>query len=396
MLKSVRSSDGFLSKMDIQVRKPRVYERLCEDIRRQIRSGVLLPENYLLPEYELAKKYQMSSRAVRQGLARLEEEGLIRRYQGRGTIVLAAEKSASQTRKPRNVAIIFQGRVRDAATAEELDGFQQSFQAEGYGTTLFVADGSAEKESEIVEQLASEGVPGLVLYSTHPSNSDAHLRSALDAGMKIVCFDHDFPQLPCSFVGIDDHLAAFEATEHLARLGCRELLLINAERHWTTTELRQSGFEDAVVKWGVPRRILRLSAGSTISESLREGLLPLLGAAQRPLGILVWCDAVAYRAIQCLRQAKWSVPADVRVIGIGNDFIGGEADVPLTTMERPRQEITRLAATALVNQMRDPSRPPQRIRVKARMIIRESCGNYRRPREVAPTEMELVAATAET
>ncbi len=367
--------------MEIQVRKQRVYERLCEDIRRQIRAGVLRSENCLLPEYELAKKYQMSSRAVRQGLARLEAEGLIRRYQGRGTIVLPAENHSDRSQKPRNVAVIFQGRVCDPSTAEELDCLQQALQSAGYGTTLYVADGIPERESQIVEQLAAEGVPGLVLYSAHPLKSDAHLRAALQAGMKVVVYDHDFPDLDCNFVGIDDHLAAFEATEHLIRLGCRELLFINAERDWTTTALRQRGFEDAAQKWGMERRVLRLRAAADAArggELLREELLPILRVAQRPLGILARCDDTALHTIECLLDAGWSVPAEAKVIGINNDRSGASADIPLTTMEIPRQEITRLAAAALVNQMRDPTRPPQRIRVKARMIIRESCGNYSR------------------
>lgn len=285
----------------------------------------------------------------------------------------------TESSKQRNVAVIFQGRVRDTSTAEDFDGLQQAFQREGYGTMLYVADGMPEKESQIIHQLASEGVPGVVLYSSHPVGSDAHLQHALQAGMKVVVYDHDFPKLDCNFVGIDDHLAAYEATEHLVRLGCGELLLINSERDWTTHTLRQQGFVEAARKWNVAQRVVQIpNCGdpARFDEYIRAGLAPLRQGARRQVGILAWWDEVALRAIRCLRDMGLSVPADAKVVGFANDRSGALAEIPLTTMEIPREEIARLAATALVNQMRDPTRPAQRIRLKARMIIRQSCGTY--------------------
>ncbi len=379
----------------IQLRKQRVHDGLFEDIRRQIQDGVLRADDYLLPERELATKYRVSSRAVREGLARLEAQGLIRRHQGRGTLVLRRE-SKIEPAKLKNVAVIYQGRVRDTSTAEDFDSLQQALQREGYGTTLYVADGSPEKETQIVEQLAAEGVPGLVLYSAHPSTSFDHLQAARQAGMKIVVYDHDYPDLDCNFVGIDDQLAACEATEHLIRLGCRELLFINSERDSTTNVLRQRGFEEAAANWGsgLPRRVLRLPSRGTLAEfgdHLRRELTPLLSAMQRPLGVLVWWDEVALHAIECLREAGWSVPADAAVVGFANDLSGALAEIPMTTVAIPREEIARLAALLLINQMRDPTRPPQRIRLKARLIIRESCGAYRRQAGRVPTSVAVTS-----
>jgi LacI family transcriptional regulator len=244
------------------------------------------------------------------------------------------------------------------------------------------------KEAEIVGRLVKEGVSGVVLYSTHPSDSDAHLRAARASGMKIVVFDHDFPQVDCNFLGIDDHLAAFEATEHLIRLGCRELLFINSERNWTTHVLRERGFIEAASKFAshAPRAVVRLPNCATpeqLGECLREKLSASLSGMKRPLGVVAWWDAMALAAMNCLREAGWSIPNDAKVIGFSNDLSGEVAEVPLTTMDIPRGEIARLAASALISQMRDPARKSQRIRLKARLIIRESCGTYSRCQEGA-------------
>jgi DNA-binding LacI/PurR family transcriptional regulator len=376
--------------------KPRVHDEFVADLRQRIQSGELKADHYLLPERELAKKYSVSSRAVREGLARLEAEGLICRQQGRGTVVLRRETRSAPVRH-KNVAVIFQGRVRDTSTAEEFDSLQQAFQDEGYGATLYVADGVPEKEAQIVQQLAAEGVPGMVLYSCHPFNSYAYLKHAEEAGTKIVVFDHDFPELDCNFVGIDDELAAFEATEHLIRLGCSELLFINSERPWTTHLLRECGFQKAAAKWGnIPHRIIKLPNRpiEQLGDCLQQEMATKLKSMSPRLGVVAWWDEIALRAIDVLQASGWSVPKDASVVGFANDRSGEIASIPLTTMAIPRKEIARLAAETLVNQMRNPARPAQRIRLNARMIIRESCGTYPRPLRDAGHEIRASATDA--
>lgn len=381
---------------DAKAKKSRAFEAIVDDVRRRIAAGSLVADQYLSPERELAVTYGVSSRVVREALARLEAEGLIARHHGRGTIVLPQAAAVGGVESParRSVAVIFQGRVRDASTADEFDGLQQTFQREGYGTTLYVADGSPEKEAEIVSQLVAEGMPGLVLFSARPTTEDGHIRAAVQAGVKVVAFDHDFPESGCSFVGIDDRAAARDATEHLIRLGCRELVMINSARDWTTHVLREEGFEESAAGLAadMPRHVLRIGSPSSPVEfvrELREQFFAFLaGEPRRPLGVVAWWDEVGLQAIECLREAGWSVPGDARVIGFGNEESGELAEVPLTTVEIPRQDIAQLAATVLVGQMRSPDRPAVRLRLKARLVIRESCGTYRGRRVVASADDE--------
>ncbi len=367
-----------------------MHDALVDDIRRQIQDGVLQAGSYVLPERELARKYKVSSRAVREGLARLEAEGLICRQQGRGTIVQRRE-TKTETSKLKNVVVIFQGPVRDTSTAEYFDGLQQAFQREGYGTTLYVTEGLPEKETRIVEQLAAAGVPGLVLFSSHPATSFAHLQAAQQAGTKIVLFDHDFPGFQTNFVGIDDRAGGYEAAGHLIRLGCQELLFINSEQDWTTHTLRQQGFEMAAAKLGngIPARVLTLPAfknSAAFRADLRRELPPLLKLMQRRLGVVAWNDPAALQAIDCLRDEGWSVPTDAAVVGFANELEGAIAGIPLTTMDSPREEIAQQAAHLMVDQLREPNREPQQIRLKSRLIIRESCGAYPSPaRRVHPS-----------
>lgn len=64
-----------------------LYYQLATLLRQKIISRDYLPGQRMPPELELVKDYGVSRMTVRQALASLEEDGLIRRQRGRGTFV---------------------------------------------------------------------------------------------------------------------------------------------------------------------------------------------------------------------------------------------------------------------------------------------------------------------
>ena len=64
-----------------------LYEQLRVALRERLDSGVLAPGERLPSETELCQKYGVSRITVRQAMQGLEQEGLIRRTRGKGTVV---------------------------------------------------------------------------------------------------------------------------------------------------------------------------------------------------------------------------------------------------------------------------------------------------------------------
>lgn len=64
-----------------------LYCQLKDILKAAIECGKLKPNDRLPPETELAQRFQVSRMTVRQALIELENEGFIRRRQGRGTFV---------------------------------------------------------------------------------------------------------------------------------------------------------------------------------------------------------------------------------------------------------------------------------------------------------------------
>jgi GntR family transcriptional regulator len=68
-----------------------LYSALRSDLLRRIRSGEFAVGEWLPSEADLQREYGMSQTPVRRALKELEQAGLIRRHQGRGSVVRGQE-----------------------------------------------------------------------------------------------------------------------------------------------------------------------------------------------------------------------------------------------------------------------------------------------------------------
>lgn len=71
---------------DTPVRLPH-YQHLYETLRQQLLKGVYAPGNLLPSEKELQQAYTLTQPTVRQALSMLADEGYIKKYQGKGSVV---------------------------------------------------------------------------------------------------------------------------------------------------------------------------------------------------------------------------------------------------------------------------------------------------------------------
>ena len=78
-----------------------IWRQIRQILEREIRERVFKPGDRLPTEAELARRFMVNRHTVRQALAQLEERGLLRTDQGRGTFVQEAVIDYQVSRKTR-------------------------------------------------------------------------------------------------------------------------------------------------------------------------------------------------------------------------------------------------------------------------------------------------------
>ena len=179
----------------------------------------------------------------------------------------------------------------------------------------------------------------------------------------------------CVFIHDDDRDIGRCAAQHLMAQGSVAsygYAAANDRRPWNTNRGEQ--FAAALA-----RRHVTVSQLSETDTKPVESIVSWLRSLPKPAGILAAYDDRALDVLEAARQAGFSVPDDVSVMGISNDeLLCTHASPPLTSIE-PDHESQGYAAAELLDRMMNkpadvqtPRRPTVLEFPPERIVVRES------------------------
>jgi DNA-binding LacI/PurR family transcriptional regulator len=174
-------------------------------------------------------------------------------------------------------------------------------------------------------------------------------------------------------VGSDNFAGCLEATQHLVRLGRRNIAFLGtASSQYPEFLERHRGYSRALKDAGiVAHRALQMNAIST-ERCGYEATCKLLERGARFDGIVAASDLIAMGAIHALQERHIKVPEEVAIVGFDDIPAANLTNPPLTTIAQD----TRLAGEVLVETvLRQVSGEPAEAKLlKTRLVVRQSCG----------------------
>lgn len=211
-------------------------------------------------------------------------------------------------------------------------------------------------------------VDGVLVIAVPPK--DPQLDEVLSLGMPTSLIGVTKPGVPS--VTIDDVQAARTATQHLVNLGHTRIGIIsgsNAQQQFTADSERMVGFTEVMRD-----NALEVSPGLeahgyfTISGG-EQGMTELLSQKNPPTAVFCMSDEMAFGALRSLRSHGLAPGKDISLVGIDGHDMSEYLD--LTTVAQPVGDLGRIAAEALLVQIRGDERNSA-INLPTRLIVRGS------------------------
>ena len=246
-----------------------------------------------------------------------------------------------------------------------LSGFERSLLNTGY--ICFVSNHfwSTSLLQRHVETLCDRGAEGLLLIDSTPSESP---------GIPAVTICTDRSPKWSTQVSIDNASGIWEAINHLAGLGHREIAFIKGPKGNGDTEDRWNAVLATCKKLGVrvdPRLTVQLERLERHAEEGRIAAQKLLSSGKRFTALVAYNDISALSAMTALREAGHKVPDDVSVMGFDDIEFASIAYPPLTTIRQPLHEMGATAADLLLRKFANDG-GVQNICVRPELVVRSS------------------------
>jgi len=255
----------------------------------------------------------------------------------------------------------------------------------GYQVLLGNSERDPERERRYAEELWGYGVRGIIFGSS--LTQFTHLESLIKKGMYVVAFEGPTQQedkIIIDSISVDNVQAIRLTTKHLLALGHNRIGFISGPIRTVSRLSRLEGyrvslqeanleFDQQLVWEGIANNF-----GDTAAVELgRQGAHDLLSRPNPPTAIIAINDMYAFGVYAGARDLGLKVPDDVSVTGVDDITLAEVVEPPLTTVQQPIRDITRLAVERLINRLHDTcSHPPEHQTLPPKLIVRKSTTRY--------------------
>lgn len=199
------------------------------------------------------------------------------------------------------------------------------------------------------------------------------VEKAITRGIPTIVLNNSLEE-PINCISIDNHKAAMEVTQHLLKLGHRNIATIAGDLSTQAGKMRLEGFQEAMKAAGLSVPADNVVHGDFLRTPARAASIKLLKLKDCPSAVFAASDVMAFELIDVARANNLSIPDDLSVIGFDDNPLSVNSSVRLSTVSQPLLEMGRLGVEHLKQICNAEAPLPLKMTLPAKLVLRASTG----------------------
>ena len=241
----------------------------------------------------------------------------------------------------------------------------------GFNIVISYLNRDMLSEDYISQLSQDENMAGIMLLATEMSREDVIAFS--EVNLPVLVLDNSFEDMDIDCVQIDNVQGVKNAVRHLVQCGHEEIGYLRSSAEINNFEQRYMGFISSLAECGLefsPERVICIEP--TIEGAYRDMKAYLDSGRKPPKALFADNDILAVGASRALKEAGYSLPQDVSVVGFD--------DMPYCTMMRPQLTTVRVnnagmggvAIRRLSDAISNKADETVKILLRTELIVRKS------------------------
>jgi len=241
----------------------------------------------------------------------------------------------------------------------------------GYSTIICNTGRNEKKELDYLKVLQGKGVDGLIVISGAEEFSFDYTEAKKE--IPYICIDREpKDKSQTTFISSNHYQGAFEATEHLIKIGCRHPIFAVLNRKSTSAKERLSGFKEALKKNHFAFDNSSILYLDTPPAEMKRQTQAFFNNYPTTDGILATNDAIALELLNILHDMQYKIPEQIKVIGFDDSPITNYSTPPLSSVQQDTAKIAETAANHLLYLIKHPNETGQTLIVPVTLKLRQS------------------------
>ena len=256
-----------------------------------------------------------------------------------------------KNRKTKTIGVIIPN-ILNPFFAKVFTGIEKVAEAKGYNVITCISNESLEKEINTLEVLNNGTIDGFILSVSEEAQKLQeynHFNEIINSGTPIVMFDRISDKVNCDKVIVDDFDSAKDATQHLIRLGCKNIALFSAIDNLSVGKLRAEGYLKALALNNI-----KANAGiivRTDSEADFDTKAKVIFNNQKIDAVFALDEHASVAAIKMGLKKGYKIPEEICIIGFADGVWSRRLTPSLSTVSQHGPEIGETAAKLLIKRL---------------------------------------------
>jgi DNA-binding LacI/PurR family transcriptional regulator len=252
--------------------------------------------------------------------------------------------------------------------AEIARSIEDRAQELGYSVVMCSTDNNTNKERKYITLLRQKSIDGFIMASG--VQEEKILKELIEEKVPIALVSQEITSLGIDSVTVDDFLGGYEVTQHLLKLGHKQIAVLAQDERSSRERVR--GYRQALTdsELTVDESLILVADSITKDNDVRAG--QLFDREERPTAIFACNDMLAISALQAARERGIIIPSELSLVGFDNTIMARIVDPPLTSVAQPIHDMGRRVVDILVSKVEDGNAMKQRIVLMPELIIRGS------------------------
>jgi GntR family transcriptional regulator of arabinose operon len=350
--------------------KPQLLRNALLD---SLQNGSLKVGDRMPSEPELISKYGVSRATVREAIISLEQEGWLRRLQGKGTFV------SERPKVHRTFAVIapylYANDSPDFRAGTDvipllMQSIEHHARKKGISISLYLDNLEVDTERENLLNVVERRVDAvLMIYIGGKTNLDC-LEKIQAAGIPLVLFDRYIDELAIDAVSTDNRQGSYRATQRFLEAGFPSVAYITGPIDSTVLRDRRDGYLAAMAERDLTAHVMELKQdlGDGVDRPNYDRTRDLVTQLKFPTAIFS-ADATRLAGISQILDESGIPRSDYSLGCFDEPYLNPPEDLMLIKVLQPLREIGRKAVDLTLERIEGNLDAPVRLLLPPEILI---------------------------
>jgi len=279
-----------------------------------------------------------------------------------------------KTNKTKTIGVI----VRDISghyTSRSLRGIDDFCKSSQYNVIIYNTDFDPETEKQSLHNLKQLGVDGIIIASSGATND--LIDEFNQADCPVVQFQLEYENCNTNMVVSDYKNAAFEATEHLIKLGHKRICFLTQDFNTVKSRSdRYDGYCSAHEQYNIPLD-KELVKYWNRDNSFEQSIQSILNMDNPPSAFFTQHLAITTDFLIEINKLNITMPDDLSLIGFDDLPMAEFFEVPVTIVNQKPYQVGVESAKLLLENINSGNKTIKKITVPCTLEKRMSCREYK-------------------